>query len=66
MADSVFVVDVTGDSFQPLVIEASRKQPVLVDFWASWCGPCQMQTPVMKQLSVQYGGKVVLAKVNTE
>ena len=66
MADSVFVVDVTGDSFQPLVIEASRKQPVLVDFWASWCGPCQMLTPVLTQLAEQYGGKFVLAKVNTE
>jgi putative thioredoxin len=48
------------------VIEQSHRVPVLVDYWADWCGPCQMQMPVLHKLVEEYAGKFVLAKVNTD
>ena len=60
------IIDVTNDTFDTLVVEQSRRVPVLVDYWADWCGPCQMQMPVLKKLVEDYGGKFVLAKVNTD
>lgn len=66
MADSPFIVEVTRENFQSVVIEGSARVPVLVDFWASWCGPCQMLTPLLTRLAEQYAGKFILAKINTE
>ena len=60
------ITDVTNETFDSLVIEQSKRLPVLVDFWADWCGPCQMQMPVLKKLVEDYDGKFVLAKVNTD
>ncbi len=60
------ITDVTLESFPALVLERSRQVPVLVDFWAEWCGPCQMQMPVLGKLVEDYAGKFVLAKVNTD
>ena len=60
------IVDVTDDTFQAQVIEQSHRVPVLVDYWADWCGPCQMQMPVLHKLVEEYAGKFVLAKVNTD
>jgi putative thioredoxin len=60
------ITDVTLENFQALVVERSRQVPVLVDFWAEWCGPCQMQMPVLGKLVEDYAGKFVLAKVNTD
>lgn len=60
------ITDVTQETFDSLVIEQSRRVPVLVDYWADWCGPCKMQMPVLKKLVEDYGGKFVLAKVNTD
>jgi putative thioredoxin len=60
------IVNVTLDTFPTQVIEQSRRVPVLVDYWADWCGPCQMQMPVLQKLVEELDGKFVLAKVNTD
>ena len=65
MADAAFVVDVTRENF-PEVVQASHQVPVLLDFWASWCQPCQALTPVLVRLAEEYQGKFLLAKLNTE
>jgi putative thioredoxin len=66
MTDSPHIHTVTQDTFQTQVIEASHTVPVLVDFWADWCGPCHMQMPVLVKLVDEYAGKFLLAKVNTD
>lgn len=66
MAESRFVYDVTQANYQQLVIENSRHVPVLVDFWADWCGPCKMQLPVLLKLAEEYQGKFLLAKIDTD
>lgn len=66
MAESRFVYAVTQSTYPQLVLENSRQVPVLVDFWADWCGPCKMLMPVLSKLADEYGGKFFLAKVNTD
>jgi putative thioredoxin len=56
----------TAASFMTDVVEASNAVPVLVDFWAPWCGPCQALMPLLDRIADDYGGRFVLAKVNTD
>ena len=63
---SPFSLDVNEADFEQMVLEASKHQPVLVDFWATWCQPCQVLKPILEGLADEYGGKFLLAKVNTE
>jgi thioredoxin 1 len=58
------VLDVTDDSFDADVLGAGR--PVVVDFWAPWCGPCHALEPVLKRLESQAGDRVVFAKLNVD
>jgi len=56
----------TDQNFQTDVLEASKEKPVLVDFFAEWCGPCKMQGPIVDQLAEDMGEKAIIGKLNTE
>ena len=61
-----FVIDINQDQFVEEVVEKSKSTPVIVDFWAPWCGPCKQLTPILENLVNKKNGKVILAKVNVD
>jgi thioredoxin 1 len=61
---SEHIKNVSDDSFNADVLHAS--QPVLVDYWAAWCGPCKMIAPILEEISTEFAGKVTVAKLNVD
>lgn len=57
-------IKITVDNFEQEVIQS--EQPVLVDFWAAWCGPCRMLAPAVAQIAAEYEGKIKVGKVNVD
>ena len=66
MSESPYVFEVTQHNFAAVVVENSQRVPVLVDFWADWCQPCQTLTPLLTKLAQEYRGGFILAKVNAD
>ncbi|MBN1160264.1 MAG: thioredoxin [Candidatus Diapherotrites archaeon] len=59
-------MDVTDKNFQEEVLEKSKELPVVVDFWAPWCGPCLYLGPIIEKVAEEYNGKIILVKVNVD
>jgi thioredoxin 1 len=60
------VLHVTDSEFNEKVILASKNQPVLVDYWAEWCGPCKQIAPLLDKMAIKYAGKLTVVKINID
>lgn len=63
---AAYIVDIDESNAVQILIEASRERPVLIDFWADWCGPCKSLMPILEKLAHEYQGQFILAKVNAD
>ena len=61
---SEHIIEVTDDSFEDEVLKSG--EPVLVDYWAEWCGPCKMIAPVLEEIATDYSGKIKVVKLNID
>lgn len=66
MSTSPYVFDASLPQFEQEVILKSKEVPILVDFWATWCGPCRMIAPILEQLSEEFAGKVKVTKLDVD
>jgi thioredoxin 1 len=57
-------IEVNNDTFETIVLNSDK--PIMLDFWAPWCGPCKMVSPILDELATKYAGKITIAKVNTD
>ncbi len=66
MSDSPYIIDVTKENFEAVILQGSMQTPILIDFWADWCEPCKMLMPVLAKLAEEYQGAFILAKIDTD
>ena len=66
MDQSPYIIETSDESFDADVIERSKTTPVVLDFWAAWCQPCRLLAPLLEKLAVEFAGKFILVKADTD
>nr|WP_314268057.1 thioredoxin TrxA [uncultured Moellerella sp.] len=60
------IIHITDENFEEKVLKSTDAKPILVDFWAEWCGPCKMIAPILEEVAEEYTGKLTIAKLNID